>query len=93
MHPTNITTEKVTTYALLDILRNMQDALGSCVFGYAPSGAMALDLMIWYLKALVGLHASLFELMKAAERATIMSRILNRREGFSIKDDNLPHRL
>ncbi len=93
MHPTDITTEKVRTYALVDTLWKMQDALGLCVFGYAPRGVMTLDLMVRCLNAITGWNASLFELMKAAERATIMARAFNSREGFTIKDDILPRRL
>jgi aldehyde:ferredoxin oxidoreductase len=40
-----------------------------------------------------GWNASLFELMKAAERGTMMARAFNSREGFTIKDDKLPKRL
>ena len=93
MHPTDITTEKVRTYALLDTLWKMQDALGLCVFGYAPRGVMTLDLMVRCLNAITGWNASLFELMKAAERATMMARAFNSCEGFTIKDDILPGRL
>lgn len=93
MHPTEITVEKVRTYALLDTLWKMQDALGLCVFGYAPRGVMTLDLMVRSLNAITGWNSSLFELMKAAERGTMMARAFNCREGFTIKDDTLPRRL
>jgi aldehyde:ferredoxin oxidoreductase len=93
MHATDITVEKVRTYALLDTLWKMQDALGLCVFGYAPRGAMTLDLMVRCLNAITGWNASLFELMKAAERGTMLARAFNSREGFTIKDDRLPGRL
>lgn len=93
MHPTDITTEKVRTYVLLDNLWKMMDALGLCVFGYAPRGTMTLDEMVQCLNAVTGWNASLFELMKAAERSTMMARAFNSREGFTIKDDKLPQRL
>ena len=93
MHPTNITTEKVRTYAVLDTLWKVMDALGLCVFGYAPRGVMTLDLMVRCLNAVTGWNASLFELMKAAEHSTILARAFNSREGLSIKDDRLPKRL
>jgi aldehyde:ferredoxin oxidoreductase len=93
MHPTNITAEKVRTYVLLDTLWKIQDALGLCVFGYAPRGVMTTDLMVRCLNAITGWNASLFELMKAAERATMMARAFNSREGFTMKDDKLPQRL
>jgi len=49
--------------------------------------------MIRCLNAITGWHSGLFELMKAAERASIMARAFNGRGGFSIKDDKLPQRL
>jgi len=93
MHPTDITVEKVRTYVLLDTLWKMMDALGLCVFGYAPRGVMTLDVMVQCLRAITGWNVSLFELMKAAERATMLARAFNSREGFNIKDDRLPRRL
>ena len=93
MHPTTITNEKVRTYPLVDHLWRMMDSLGLCVFGYAPRGTMTLDVMVQCLNAITGWNASLYELMKAAERSTMMARVFNSREGFTIKDDKLPQRL
>ena len=93
MNPTEITGEKVRTYVLLDLLWKVQDSLGLCVFGYAPRGVMSLDKMVQCLNAVTGWNASLYELMKAAERGTMMAHAFNSREGFSIKDDRLPKRL
>ena len=80
-------------YALLDNLCKVQDTLGLCVFGYAPRGVMPLEKMVQCLNAITGWNASLFELMKAGERGTMMARAFNSREGFTIKDDKLPKRL
>jgi aldehyde:ferredoxin oxidoreductase len=93
MHPTEITTEKVRTYVLLDNLWKMLDTLGLCIFGYAPRGTMTLEDMVQCLNAITGWNASLYEVMKGAERGTIMARAFNSREGFSMKDDRLPERL
>jgi len=93
LHPTEITNEKVRVFVLLDTLWKMQDALGLCVFGYAPRGVMPLDQMVRCLNAVTGWNTSLFELMKAAERGTVMARAFNSREGFTIKHDRLPKRL
>jgi aldehyde:ferredoxin oxidoreductase len=93
MPATEITTEKARTYPILDNLWKMQDALGLCVFGYSPRGAMPLEQMVRCLNAVTGWNASLFELMKAAERGTILARAFNSREGFTIEDDRLPGRL
>lgn len=93
VHPTEITTEKVRVYALLDTLWKMQDSLGLCVFGYAPRGVMPLDQMVRCLNAITAWNTDLFELMRAAERGSMMARAFNSREGFTIKDDKLPKRL
>jgi len=95
-HPipaTEISREKVRCYLRLENLWRMMDALGLCVFGYAPRGAMPLDVMVQSLNAATGWGASLFELMKAAERGSMIARAFNSREDFSIKDDRLPKRL
>ena len=97
IHPTDITAakvmDKVRAFALLEAIWKVQDGLGLCVFGYAPRGVMPLDKMVQCLNAVTGWNASLFELMKAAERASMMARAFNSREGFSIKDDLLPRRI
>ena len=97
IHPTDISgdkiLDKVRSFALLETLWKMEDALGLCVFGYAPRGVMPLDQMVQCLNAITGWNASLFELMKAAERATMMARAFNSREGMTIKDDLLPKRI
>jgi aldehyde:ferredoxin oxidoreductase len=93
MHPTDITTEKVRSFIILENLWRMMDALGLCVFGFAPRGVMTLDMMVQCLNAITGWNASLYELMKAAERGTMMARAFNSLEGFNIEDDRLPKRL
>ncbi len=93
MPATEITNEKVRGYMQLEKLWRMMDALGLCVFGYAPRGVMPLDVMVQSINAVTGWNASLYELMRAAERGSALARSFNSREGFSIKDDRLPERL
>jgi aldehyde:ferredoxin oxidoreductase len=93
MHPTEITHDKVRSYLRLESLWRMMDALGLCVFGFAPRGVMQLDLLVQSINAVTGWNASLFELMKSAERGSMIARAFNSREGFTIKDDRLPERL
>ncbi len=93
MHPTNITTEKVRNYSVLEKLWRVMDALGLCVFGFAPRGVITLDDMVQSLNAVTGWNTGLFELIKAAERATMMARAFNSREGYNITHDRLPKRL
>lgn len=92
MGSTEISNEKVRSYALLDNLWKVMDALGLCVFGFAPRGVMTLDQMVLCLNLVTGWNASLFELMKSAERTTMIARAFNAREGFSINNDELPKR-
>jgi aldehyde:ferredoxin oxidoreductase len=93
MPATEISHEKVRGYLQLEKLWRMMDALGLCVFGYAPRGVMPLDVMVKSLNAVTGWNASLYELLQAAERGSMLARAFNSREGFSIKDDRLPVRL
>jgi len=93
VHPTEITTAKIRNFVLLENLWRVMDALGLCVFGFAPRGTMSLEKMVQCLNAVTGWNASLFELFKAGERGTMMARAFNSREGFTIKDDKLPKRL
>jgi aldehyde:ferredoxin oxidoreductase len=93
MHATEITSEKVRNYKILENFWRTLDALGICVFGYAPRGVMPIDTMVKCVSAVTGWEASLFELMRAAERGTMIARAFNCREGFGINDDRLPQRL
>ena len=93
MHPTEVTPKKVRYYQKLETFWRVIDALGLCVFGYAPRGVMSIDTMMQCINAVTGWDASLYELMKAGERGTMIARAFNSREGFSIKDDRLPKRL
>ena len=93
MHATNITTQKVRNYKLLENFWRTLDALGLCVFGYAPRGLMPIETMVKCVNAATGWETSLFELMQAGERGTMLARAFNSRDGFTIKDDRLPRRL
>jgi aldehyde:ferredoxin oxidoreductase len=93
MHATQITAQKVRNYKLLENFWRTLDALGLCVFGYAPRGVMPINTMLECVKAVTGWETSLFELMRAGERGTMIARTFNSREGFTIKDDRLPKRL
>lgn len=93
MSATEITSEKVRSYMQLEKLWRMMDALGLCVFGYAPRGVMPLDVMVQSLNAITGWDTDIDELLTAAERGSMLARAFNSREGFTIIDDRLPKRL
>ncbi len=90
---TEISKEKVENYIQLEKLWRMMDALGLCVFGYAPRGVIPLEVMIESLNAITGWDTRMDEMLSAADRGSMLARAFNSREGFSIKDDCLPKRL
>jgi aldehyde:ferredoxin oxidoreductase len=90
---TDISKEKVANYIQLEKLWRMMDALGLCVFGYAPRGVIPIEVMVESLNAISGWDTHIDELLAAAERGSMLARAFNSREGFSIKDDRLPKRL
>ena len=93
MPATEISPAKVRHYKILENFWRVLDALGLCVFGYAPRGVMPINTMVACVNAVTGWDVSLFELMRSAERATLIARSFNSREEFSIKNDQLPNRL
>jgi aldehyde:ferredoxin oxidoreductase len=93
MPATSLSTDKVRAFAALEKLWRMLDSLGLCVFGFAPRGVMPLGTLEACIRAVTGWNASLYDLMKAAERSSILARAFNSREGFSTRDDRIPGRL
>jgi aldehyde:ferredoxin oxidoreductase len=93
MAATEISPEKVRNYKILENFWRTLDALGLCVFGFAPRGVMPINTMVDCVNAITGWDVSLYELMRAGERGTLIARAFNSREGFSVKDDQLPRRL
>jgi aldehyde:ferredoxin oxidoreductase len=93
MPATEISAQKVRNYKILENFWRTLDALGLCVFGYAPRSVMPIDTMVRCVHAVTGWETSLFELMRAGERGTLIARAFNSREGFSANHDRLPQRL
>jgi aldehyde:ferredoxin oxidoreductase len=48
--------------------------------------------MVEVVRSVTGWRTSLFELLKAGERAVTMARLFNCREGLSAADDRIPER-
>lgn len=93
MPATSLSSDKVRAFAVLEKFWRMLDSLGLCVFGFAPRGVMPIETLEACIRAVTGWNASLYDLMKAAERSSILARAFNSREGFSIRDDRIPGRL
>jgi len=90
---TEISPAKIRNTIILERFWKVLDALGLCVFGYAPRSVMPVNQMVRCVNAVTGWDTSLLELMNAGERSVAMARVFNSREGFTIKDDKLPKRL
>ncbi len=90
---TDLTEEKVRLFYYTHLLTMMYDCLGVCVFGYITRSMIPLDKLVDLVKGVTGWDTSLWELMKAGERVSVMMRAFNAREGFTSKDDFLPQRL
>ncbi|MEQ9716383.1 MAG: aldehyde ferredoxin oxidoreductase C-terminal domain-containing protein, partial [Candidatus Asgardarchaeum sp.] len=84
--------KKVRLYTYLQHLWSSYNALGLCNFVAGPGGALPIPKIVQSLNAVTGWDVSLWELMKAGERATTIARIFNIKEGFSRKEDILPAR-
>lgn len=84
---------KVRYYFYLETFWNALKALSGCLFGIAPRGLMPITMVVDVVRAVTGWDFSLWELMKAGERASCMARAFNYREGFRSTDDQLPQRL
>jgi aldehyde:ferredoxin oxidoreductase len=93
MPATELSNDKVRSFAILETFWRMLDSVGLCVFGFAPRGVMPLDTLVACIKAATGWEVSLHDLMQAAERSSMLARAFNSREGFSIQHDLLPARL
>jgi aldehyde:ferredoxin oxidoreductase len=83
---------KVALFYYTHLMTMMYDCLGVCVFGYASRSVVSLEKTMALVKAVTGWDTSLWEMMKCGERASVMMRLFNAREGFDAKDDILPEK-
>ncbi len=89
---TDISLKKVRMFTYLQQLWGIYMILDICIFVAAPGGTFKLDDILELAKAVTGWGVSLFELMKASERALSMARIFNVKSGITPRDDSLPAR-
>jgi len=67
----------------------INNVLALCNFTSVPIHAMTFGRLVEAVSAITGWDVSLYELMKAAERANVLARLFNNREGFTPADDTL----
>jgi aldehyde:ferredoxin oxidoreductase len=85
-----MTRNKALNFAIGARYWRMQDCLGCCHFGFAPRGPMSIERLVDMINAITGWNTNIAELLVGGERAMTLSRIYNRREGFTEHDDLLP---
>jgi aldehyde:ferredoxin oxidoreductase len=88
----DMTPTKAKNHAIAARYWRMQDSLGCCHFGFMPRGPMEIEELVRMVNAVTGWDIGIGELLTAGERAITLSRIYNRREGFSRVDDRLPEK-
>lgn len=86
--------EKVKLFVYLQYWWSALNCLGFCLFSAVPHQASMYDThhIVEIVNATTGWNLSLWELMKAGERALNLARCFNIRDGFTKKDDWLPER-
>jgi aldehyde:ferredoxin oxidoreductase len=84
---------KVRLFVYLQYVWALHDVLDLCIFTSVPEfRAISLNQMVEVVRSVTGWRTSLFELLKAGERAVTMARLFNCREGLSAADDRIPER-
>mgnify|MGYP006291182021 CR=1 FL=1 len=90
----SLSAEKVRLFLYLQFIWGLHDVIDWCIFTTVPEfRAISLDRLTDIVRSVTGWRTSLFELLKAAERAWTMARAFNIREGLSASEDTLPDRM
>lgn len=85
--------EKVQLFTYLQHYWSLFNALDLCIFTFEPVRTFKVNHLVDITKAVTGWDTSLFELLKAGERATTLTRCFNIKHGLTPADDTLPDRL
>lgn len=86
--------KKVRAFMYLQLWWGLFNMLDLCMFPFIPHpvGNFQAQHVTEIVNAATGWNTSIWELMKASERALNMARYFNLREGFKRSDDRLPER-
>ncbi|MDH4246796.1 MAG: aldehyde ferredoxin oxidoreductase family protein [Deltaproteobacteria bacterium] len=90
---TELSARKAKLFYKAQRVWSMYNTVGMCDFVGAPINAVSMTKIVEHIRAVTGWDVSLYEVIKAGERADAMSRVFNVREGFTPSDDTLPPRL
>lgn len=84
--------KKVRMFYYLNQVFSFMDALGLCIFAFAPCRFLPFSLISPLIQAITGWEMSLFRLMKIGETRIQLERLFNLQEGIEKKEDWLPER-
>jgi aldehyde:ferredoxin oxidoreductase len=84
---------KVRLFFLSEQVKSLYNCIGLCQFVAGPLGPFTLQLLSDFTGAVTGWDTSLYELMKASERALTMGRLFDLRQGLGSAEDDLPARM
>lgn len=90
--PRDLGPAKVRHFAVLELWWDTLKSLGICFFCVAPRGLLPVGMVVESVYHATGWETSLYELMQAGERANVLARLFNCREGIGISADVLPER-
>lgn len=83
---------KVRAFTYLQKLWTLYNIVGMCCFVGVPIGKLELEQLVRYFNGMTGWDVSLWELLKASDRANALYRLYNHREGLGAAADTLPDR-
>ena len=85
--------KKVRAFYYTKQLFDLYNSIGMCDFVAVPIGPLSIEKLVEHVKAVTGWDTSLWELLKVGERANVVMRLFNSKEGFTKDDDTLPERM
>jgi len=92
--PLSLGPDKVKAFAILQQVWSLYNSLGVCIFVAAPLfTSLTFPKLVEVVGAITGWETSLWELLKVGERANVMARIFNLREGIGPEEDRVFRRL
>jgi aldehyde:ferredoxin oxidoreductase len=88
----DLTYRKLRLFYNLQLTNSFNNCAGFCNLVTAPAFTFTFDKLVEIVAAATGWKTSLWEFMKVGERANVMARVFNTREGLTPADDTLPDR-
>jgi aldehyde:ferredoxin oxidoreductase len=92
LNPFSMGPEKVRAFTIMQKVWSLYNSIGICNFVAAPMFALSFSQMVDSVRAITGWDTSLWELLRVGERANVMARMFNIKQGIGSEQDTLPHR-